>query len=80
MLQIVSHVSGDLPELDASAAAYWVVPISNCMGFYDAEAVTSKCSKTEWHLFGAENSIYLFSILALEQWPRIKHWNKKKPL
>lgn len=77
MLQIVSRVSGDLPELDASVAAYWAVPVSNCVGFYDAKAVTRKWSKTECDLFGAENSTYLFSDLGLEHWTRIKHWDKQ---
>lgn len=47
MLQIVNHVSGDLPELDASVAAYWAVPFLIAWGVYDAEAVTCKWSKTE---------------------------------
>lgn len=72
MLQIVSHVPGDLPELDASVATYWAVPNFNWVGFYDAKAVTCKWSKTECDLFGAENSIY-FSNLGLEQWRIMKY-------
>jgi len=77
MLQIVSHISGDFPELDASVAAYSAVPASSYVGFYDAEAITCKWSKAEYNLFGGENSIYLFSSLGLEQWTRIKHWDKQ---
>lgn len=44
-----------------SSAAYWTVPISNCLGFYDTQAEICQLNKFECDLFGAENSIYVFS-------------------
>lgn len=73
MLQIVNYAYRELSELNAIIAAYWTVPISNCMGFCDAKAVTRNWSKTERDLFGTESSSYLFSNLGLKQCTRIKN-------
>lgn len=44
-----------------NGAAYWTVPISNCVGFYDTQAETCQLNKTEYNLFGAESGIYVSS-------------------